>query len=130
MNRVKLNITSTKTSELIDVTVAIEKAVAQQQISQGVISLFLAHTTAALTTVAFNPGQDLDILAAIETMLPGNSIKSQAHGKLPLYIVASFLGQHLSVPVENGKLLLGDMQRVVLVELNGPRERTIILDWN
>lgn len=130
MGRVQLNIATHKATEFMDITTAIEKIISEHKIGGGTVSLFLAHTTAALTTIAFNPSQDLDILATIETILPGKSAKLQAHSKLPLYIVASFLGQHLSVPVERGKLLLGEMQRIILVELNGPRERKIIMDWN
>ena len=129
MGRVQLPVATGKAAEFVDITALIERVVQEQKISSGVVSLFLTHTTAALTTVAFNPNQDLDILATIETILPGNHPKLQAHSKLPLHIVASFLGQHLSIPVENGRLLLGNMQRIILVELNGPRERSVVMDY-
>ena len=128
MGRVQLPVATSKAAEFVDITTLIEEVVQEQKISSGTVSLFLTHTTAALTTVAFSPNQDLDILATIETILPGNHPKLQPHSKLPLYIVASFLGQHLSVPVEKGRLLLGDMQRIILVELNGPRDRTVVVD--
>lgn len=128
MNRVRLRFASTKITELIDITPTIAAVLALEKISQGQVSLFLLHSTAALTTVAFNPSQDLDMLSAIETILPDKYIELRTHSNLPLYAVASFLGQHLSIPVENGKLLLGDMQRIILVELNGPRERTVVVD--
>lgn len=128
MNRIKHAVTSAKTTELIDITPAVEQALEKEKIQQGEVSLFLLHSTAALTASAFNPAQDLDLLATIETILPNSHALLHAHSHLPLYVVASFLGQHLSIPVENGKLLLGDMQRIILVELNGPRERTVVMD--
>ena len=46
---------------------------------------------------------------------------------LPSHVTAAYFGPSLSVPYKNGKLILGDFQRIVLVELNGPKKRQIII---
>lgn len=51
-------------------------------------------------------------------------------GHLPAHIVASLLGPHLAIPVVKNKLMLGAFQSIVLVELNGPRKREILIDYH
>ncbi len=99
----------------------------------GLCHLFLTHTTAGLTTAYLNPESELDLIGAFDVPVPRfNEVQSKHEhthfiSHLPDHIIASFLGASLAIPIKRGKLLLGDLQRVVLVELNGPKEREIIM---
>lgn len=90
--------------------------------------LFIKHTTAALTTADLDPGTDLDMLDAFEVMIPKLVFRhphNPAH--VPDHIMSSLIGASVGIPVSDGNLVLGTWQRVVLVELDGPREREIVV---
>lgn len=122
----QLTISTTKKKQVLDITDNVSSAL---EISQGVASLFITHTTAALTTADLDPGTDLDFLDAIEEIAPNLKYR---HPHNPDHandhIMSSIIGSSLTVPVENGKLVLGTWQRIVLVELDGPRERNLFIN--
>lgn len=94
------------------------------------MNLFLTHTTAALTTADLDPGTDQDYLTAFEEMIPQLDYKhphDPAH--MPDHILSTLIGASLTIPVENGQLVLGTWQKVVLIEFDGPRERQIVINF-
>lgn len=113
----------------MDITKQVNYIISSKKVTGGSVSLFLMHTTAALITSAFDPKIDLDILDALEMTVPAYYSHLQHHAKVPHHVIASFLSASLIVPIEKGKLLLGDMQRIMLVEFNGPKEREIIIGF-
>lgn len=111
--------------EIVDITHEIEKSLPQ---GEGVVNLFLIHTTCALTTADLDPGTDLDMLDAFEAMMPRLKYRHPHDpSHVPDHILSSIIGTSLNLPYENGKLVLGTWQRVVLIEFNGPRERKIMI---
>ena len=96
--------------------------------SDGLCSVFVTHTTAAITTADLDPGTDLDMLDAFTTMIPDLDYRhphDPAHA--PDHILATLVGPSVTVPVENGRLVLGTWQRVVLFEFDGPRNRQVVV---
>ena len=90
----------------------------------------MLHTTAALTTADLDPGTDLDMLDAFEAMIPKLRYRhphNPAH--VPDHILSSLIGTSVTQPVESGQLVLGTWQRIILVELDGPREREVVLTF-
>lgn len=121
----KIEISTQKKRQIIDITDAVEREIAKHT---GLCHLFLLHTTASLATADLDPGTDLDMLDAFEAMIPKLRYRhphNPAH--VPDHILSTLLGTSLTVPVTDGKLLLGTWQRVVLVEFDGPRERKIVI---
>jgi secondary thiamine-phosphate synthase enzyme len=119
-----------KEREIIDITNEIEKLVKQSGVEDGVCSLFALHTTAALTTADLDYGTDQDFLDAFEALIPKLHYRhphNPAHVKD--HIMATILGASLAVPIEKGELMLGAWQRIVFVELGGPRERTVAVSF-
>jgi secondary thiamine-phosphate synthase enzyme len=124
----KLIINTTKPKQVVDISSTIEKHLAKQGWKDGAVLMFVTHTTCALTTADLDPGTDLDLLDALEAMFPkGNYRHPHDPSHVGEHIMSSIIGASVTVPIENGKLVLGTWQRVVLVELSGPRERTIVL---
>ena len=120
----RLTIKTGKKREVLDITDEVES----QLTGSGLCHLLVLHTTAALTTADLDPGTDLDMLDAFEAMIPKLRYRhphNPAH--VPDHILSALLGTSLSVPFEKGKLILGTWQRVVLVELDGPRQRELAL---
>lgn len=124
----KLTISTGKHKEIIDITNLINEELTRLKATAGLCYLFVTHTTAALTTADLDPGTDLDMLDAFEAMIPKLKYR---HPHDPSHvgdhIMSSMIGPSVLLPFENGKLILGTWQRVVLVELDGPRERNVTL---
>ena len=126
MNR--LSIKTRKKREVLDITDVVEEQLGKNGSASGVCHLLILHTTAALTTADLDPGTDLDMLDAFEAMIPKLRYRhphNPAH--VPDHILSALIGTSLSLPFDKKKLLLGTWQRVVLVELDGPRERELAL---
>lgn len=115
--------------EVVDITDLINQEIQVLNIQKGICHLFLLHTTAALTTADLDPGgTDIDYLEAFEKIIPKINFRhphNPAH--MPSHVLSSLIGTSLVLPIENGRLLLGTWQRVVLIEFEGPRSREIIL---
>jgi len=125
----RLSIKTRKKREVVDITEAIEDLLRKERIDgTGICSLSILHTTAALTTADLDPGTDLDMLDAFEAIIPKLRYRhphNPAH--VPDHILSALIGTSVSMPFEHGKMLLGTWQRIVLIELDGPREREIVV---
>lgn len=127
---IKVIIKTGSKKQVLDITDLINKEIAKQNIQQGLVNLFLTHTTASLTTADLDPGTDLDMLDAFEEMIPKLKYRHPHDpSHTPDHILSSLIGTSLTLPVENGQLVLGTWQRAILVEFDGPRERQIVLNF-
>jgi secondary thiamine-phosphate synthase enzyme len=112
--------------QVVDITALVEDALREAERAEGVCVVFAAHTTCALTTADLDPGTDLDLLQALRSALPRQSYRHPHNPPhAPDHILSSLIGPSVALPFTNRRLLLGTWQRVVLVELDGPRQRTI-----
>lgn len=124
----KITIEAKKSKEVVDITDRINEVLAKSEVNSGICNLFLTHTTAALTIADLDPGTDLDILDAVDAIVPKlNYRHPHDPNHTPDHIASTIIGTDLTIPFEDKKLILGTWQRIVLVEFNGPREREIIL---
>jgi len=124
----RLSIKTRNKREVLDITDLVEDQLGKNGSASGVCHLLVLHTTAALTTADLDPGTDLDMLDAFEAMIPKLRYRhphNPAH--VPDHILSALIGTSLSLPFDKRKLLLGTWQRIVLVELDGPRERELAL---
>lgn len=127
----KIFIATHQKREILDLTSLIQEKVTQAKCLEGFCYLFLLHTTAALSIADLDPGTDLDILEALDKMIPKISFRhphNPAH--TPDHILSTIIGQSLLLPISSGKLVLGDWQRIILLEFDGPRQREIFLKIN
>jgi secondary thiamine-phosphate synthase enzyme len=121
-----LSFSTSHPKQVLDITDEIQQWAGKQGKKDGLVHLFVMHTTCSVTTADLDPGTDLDMLDAIEKMIPKLHFRhphDPAHA--PDHIVSSIIGPSLLVPVKGGELVLGTWQRIVLVELSGPRTRNI-----
>ncbi|MCX7796705.1 MAG: secondary thiamine-phosphate synthase enzyme YjbQ, partial [bacterium] len=86
------------------------------------------HTTAGIT---INEDADPDVIGDIEKhldkLIPDTGVYRHIEGNSPAHIKSSLIGHSLTIPVENGKLLLGRWQGVFFCEFDGPRTRQVIV---
>ena len=118
--------------DAIDLTDEVKSVVKESGIKAGLVHLFVQHSTAALTTIEFEPGVLLDLRHALSVLAPDTA--DYAHdtrwgdGNGRSHVKAALVGPSLTIPIENGNLLCGTWQQIVLLELdvNAGRERTIV----
>ncbi len=123
----RFSVKTRRKREVVDITDEVEELIAAKK-STGTCSVFVLHTTAAITTADLDPGTDLDMLDAFEAMVPKLRYRhphNPAH--VGDHILSALIGTSVSLPVEDGRLLLGTWQRVILLEFDGPRERELAL---
>ncbi|MFA6171471.1 MAG: secondary thiamine-phosphate synthase enzyme YjbQ [Patescibacteria group bacterium] len=124
----KLTIKTKTPKEVIDITDKVNEILAKEDEREGLVNLFVTHTTAALTVADLDPGTDLDMLDAFEAMCPKLNYRHPHNPEhAPDHIMSALIGATLTLPFNQNGLILGDWQRVVLIELNGPRDRRIIV---
>ena len=125
MSVANLEIKTGKNKEVVDIT---QKIAEKLTIKSGLINVFVLHTTCSVCIAELDPGTDQDYLDAIEEIAPKIKYR-HAHNPqhAPDHIMSSMVGASLTVPVENGNLVLGTWQSIVLIELNGPKPRKIYL---
>lgn len=122
----KFTIKTKKKDEVVDITDDVQSLIEKSGQDSGMIVLNVLHTTCGLTTADLDPGTDEDYLETFRKLLPNINYRhphDPAH--TPDHILSTLIGTNLSINFENGELTLGTWQRIILVELNGPREREI-----
>jgi secondary thiamine-phosphate synthase enzyme len=127
----RLVVKTRKKREILDITELVQNKLSTYDGKSGTCHLSVLHTTAALSTADLDPGTDLDMLDAFEELIPKLRYRhphNPAH--VPDHILSALIGTSVSVPADKGQLLLGTWQRVVLIELDGPRERNVVLTFS
>lgn len=132
MFRTILSVTSKHEGDIIDITPQVAKAVAASGVKSGLVHLFVQHSTAALTTIEYEPGVLKDLARALSVLAPDH--EDYAHnarwgdGNGRSHVKAALVGPSITVPVEKGVLACGTWQQLVLLELdvNAGRKRTVV----
>ena len=118
--------------EVADITDDVQRIVSASKISSGIACVFVAGSTAGVTTVEHEPGLVSDLQDAMDRLYP-KGIDYEHHrrwgdGNGHSHVRASMLGPSLTVPVVEGRLLLGTWQQIVLMEFdNKPRTREVFV---
>jgi secondary thiamine-phosphate synthase enzyme len=125
----QLEVKTTQKRQVIDITNDIQDLITSKKISDAISVIIVLHTTVSITTANLDAGGTdldyLDFLSAITPKLRYRHPHDPEH--VPDHILASIIGSSLTLLVEDGKLQLGTWQRVVLIELDGPRTRKLVL---
>jgi secondary thiamine-phosphate synthase enzyme len=126
-----LEMNTTAGTDILDVTPQVQEVVGGVGIARGLVHLFIPGSTAALTTIEYESGVVNDLRSAIERLFPQNipyeHDRRWGDGNGYAHVRAAFLKPDLTIPLENGKLLLGTWQQIVLLDFdNRPRRRRIL----
>lgn len=119
--------------EILDLTADLQALVKESGVEVGQLTAMVVGSTAALTTVEYEPGLvGHDIAAALERIAPRDG--TYEHEKMwqddngHSHVRASLIGPSLALPIVRGALPLGTWQQVVLVDLDTrPRERLVVV---
>jgi secondary thiamine-phosphate synthase enzyme len=122
----KVNLKTTKRTELIDITDKIESIAAKSKIKEGICFIFCPHTTAGLTiNENADPSVRRDIINTLNKLVPANAGYSHTEGNADSHIKSSLLGSSLTVFIEDSQLALGTWQGIYFCESDGPRSREV-----
>jgi secondary thiamine-phosphate synthase enzyme len=118
--------------EIIDITAKVQKLLMESGITNGIVTVFVTHSTCGITTVEYEPGLIEDLGKAWERLAPKNiPYAHDAHwgdGNGYAHVRASLLGPSLTIPFKDKKLALGTWQQIILVDFdNRPRSRTVVV---
>jgi secondary thiamine-phosphate synthase enzyme len=118
--------------EVVDVTPAVARVISAAGAADGVVSVFVLGSTAAVTTMEYEPGGVRDLQALLNRLIPvegdyehnrlNHDSNSHAHQR------AALIGPSESIPVVGGRMTLGTWQQLVLIDFDDrPRERTLVV---
>lgn len=119
--------------QILDLTAAVQGAIADSGVATGQASLLVQGSTAALTTLEYEPGLvGNDVAEALERLAPrdGRYLHEETwhDDNGHSHIRASVIGPSLALPIAGGRVPLGTWQQIVLVDSDTrPRDRTIHL---
>ncbi|MEM0364770.1 MAG: secondary thiamine-phosphate synthase enzyme YjbQ [Candidatus Nitrosocaldus sp.] len=128
----RVNIRTRGEADIVDISEYISKAVRESGLSNGIVTVFVKGSTAAITTIEYEPGLLKDLPKMLERVAPKGieyeHEKAWHDGNGHSHVRASLLGPSLTIPFVDGGLTLGTWQQVVLIELDiRSRERSIIM---
>ena len=127
----RLTLSTRGNGDTVDVTPGLERALAESELSNGVVTLFVVGSTAALTTIEYENGAINDFGRVLEKIVPRHA-EYEHHLRWGddnghSHVRAALLGPSLSVPFVGGNLTLGTWQQIVLIDFDTrPRNREIV----
>ncbi len=125
----EFHVRSQRKYQMLDITGHVADIVGKAKLSEGICSVYVTHATAA---VVINENDDPnvceDVLDALDKLIPeGVWRHDRVDGNAAAHIKSAILGPGETIPVRDGRLVLGTWQAIMLVELDGPRERRVIV---
>jgi secondary thiamine-phosphate synthase enzyme len=125
-------VSSNGENHMIDITRQTDEAIKASKLQDGIVIIFLSGSTAAVTTIEYEPGLKKDFPRMLARIAPEELEYEHDHtwhdGNGHSHVRASLVGPSLTVPFNNKSLMLGTWQQIVLLEMDTrPRERKIVL---
>ena len=120
---ITLEIQTRSATEIVDVTERVGAAISGAP--DGSCHLYLRHTTAALMIVTGEDGVPEDVMDILQTLTPKLAYRHASPAHVAAHFLSALVGPSVCVPVRDGTLALGEFQRIMLTEFEGPRTREI-----
>jgi len=119
-------INSERRIEFIDITNKIQKVIDDSAVKDGIIFLYVPHTTAGLTiNENYDKTVKQDIIGKLNDLVPENENYLHGEGNSDSHIKSSLIGNEMFLFFEDKKLVLGRWQGIFFCEFDGPRKREI-----
>ena len=128
MKTISISVKTSAHTQMIDITDEIAKAVRESHAEDGICTVFVPHTTAAVT---INENADPDVVRdftkEIDKIVPWKDGYLHSEGNSAAHLKSSMIGFSQQVIIENGRLLLGTWQGIYFCEFDGPRMRKVLV---
>jgi secondary thiamine-phosphate synthase enzyme len=125
----EFHIRSQRKCEMLDITGRVAEIVRQSKTAEGICSVYVTHATAAIViNENADPNVCEDVLDALDKLIPqGVWRHDRVDNNAAAHIKSAILGPGETIPVREGRLVLGTWQAIMLVELDGPRDRRVVV---
>jgi secondary thiamine-phosphate synthase enzyme len=125
----EFHIRSHRKYEMLDITERVAEIVRQSKMAEGICSVYVTHATAAIViNENYDPNVCEDVLDALDKLIPqGVWRHDRVDSNAAAHIKSAILGPGETIPVRDGRLVLGTWQAIMLVELDGPRDRRVVV---
>ncbi len=121
-----IQVNSHKRVEMIDITTEIKSVVDKMDVSDGIIHLYVPHTTAAITiNENADPDVTRDMIMELNKIVPFEDGYRHLEGNSAAHLKSSLIGVSELIPLEGGKPVLGIWQGIYFCEFDGPRQRKL-----
>ncbi len=128
---IKLNVKTHSQTEMLDLTRQVQDQLDQNNSKEGIITIFVPHTTAGITiNEGADPDVQRDMLMEINKIVPLEDGYRHMEGNSAAHIKATLFGPSIQVIAENGRLQLGTWQSIYFCEFDGPRNRQVWIRIN
>lgn len=126
MPRAQFTVQSSKRTEILDITDEVAAKVAAMGLNDGLACVSVAHCTCAIYVNENESGLVADTLRLVEEMTRrGDWRHDRIDDNAAAHLAASIIGSSVCLPVAGGRVELGTWQRIMLLELDGPRRRRV-----
>lgn len=124
-----ITIQTNRQREIINITSEVRKAVSESKVREGICLVFTPHATAAIMLNEFEPNIASDYLKFFEKIVPKSSEwkHNVIDDNAEAHLLSAFVGPSATIPISNGELVLGTWQSILLCELDGPRNRRVVV---
>ena len=125
----EFHLRSHRKREMIDITEEAAGIVRASKAAEAICSVYVAHATAAIViNENDDPNVCVDVLDALDKLIPAGVWRhDRVDGNAASHIQSAILGPGETIPVRDGALVLGTWQAIMLVELDGPRDRRVVV---
>lgn len=125
----RLTISTQKQQQIVDITDGVKEIVSKSKVNKGVCIIYAPHATCAvMINENYDPNVMLDIIDALDKVAPqGKWRHDKVDNNGAAHIKSAIIGPSESVPVSDGKLMLGKWQDIMLADFDGPRERHVFV---
>ncbi len=115
---------TTHRSQLVDITAEVQRCVTESEVEDGLVCVFVPHTTAGVT-INENADPDVvtDVLAALTRAVPPDAGYRHSEGNSDSHTKSSLVAPSITLIVEKGRLQIGTWQAIYFAEFDGPRNR-------
>ncbi len=129
MTRKTISVTTSGRDEMVDITAEVAAVVAESGVTDGVVTIFVPHTTAGVTiNENADPDVTADMLGALEVAVPfRQEFYRHGEGNSAAHVKSSIVGASETIPISGGRMVLGTWQGVFFCEFDGPRSRRFLV---
>lgn len=121
----EISIRTSRAEDLIEITGMVEKIVRESKVESGIVHVFVPHATAGIIlNESDDPNIKTDFLNALEKAVPkrANYLHDRIDRNAAAHIRSAIVGSSITIPLQNGRLVLGTWQTIMLCEFDGPRQ--------
>ena len=124
MKTIRFEVKTSKHTQMLDITHQVQRAVTESGVRDGICTVFIPHTTAAVT---INENADPDVVRdftmELNKIVPWEDGYHHMEGNSAAHLKSSMIGFSEQIIIEDGRLLLGTWQGIYFCEFDGPRSR-------